>query len=103
MKLNNTAIAFVGACSVASATLMPAVNAGSVILDTFWSSGAEWKLKVKNNNTLRFNKNGNVKCSNSIANVAAFYGCVVGKVGEALADRTWEVLEGEFGSLTSPF
>ena len=91
MKLNNTAIAFVGACAVASATLMPAVNAGSKLLDTIQISGNEWKVKVKDNTTFRFNKNGSVKCSSS--NLADFMGCVTSKVGYGFYDQVFSAIE----------
>ena len=93
MKLNNTATAFVGAFALASATLMPAVNAGSKVLDTYQISGDEWKVKLKNNTTLRFNKNGSVKCSNNIADYVTFMGCVTGKVGYQYYDRVFSAIE----------
>ena len=82
MKLKKTVLAFAGSCALASATLMPAVNAGSKTLDTYVIDGNTWKLKLKDNSTLRFNKNGNVKCSYNLAAYAAFLGCVTSKVGD---------------------
>ena len=35
MKLKKTVLAFAGSCALASATFMPAVNAGTKTLDTY--------------------------------------------------------------------
>ena len=81
MKLKKSVMAFAGVCALASATLMPAVKAGSTTLLSKTISGTEWKVKLKDNATLRLNKNGNVKCSYSIVAYQSYMACVTGYMG----------------------
>ena len=93
MKLKKTAIALAGACALVSATLSPAVKAGSVELFSTTVSGVEWKVKLKNGSTLRLNKNGNVKCSYSIVEYADYMTCVTAKIGGTYYDDVWNAIK----------
>ena len=95
MKLKETAIALVGACALASATLMPAAKAGSVELLKTTISGTEWKVKLKDKSTLRLNKNGNVKCSYSIAAYTSYMTCVTGYMGSNYYSDIWDAIKSE--------
>ena len=46
--------------------------------------GTTWKLKMKNDQLLRLNKNGKVKCSTKIIFFPSFKACAIDKMGENL-------------------
>ena len=46
--------------------------------------GTTWKLKMKNDQLLRLNKNGKVKCSTKVIFFPSFKACAIDKMGESL-------------------
>ena len=95
MKLKKIVFAFAGSCALASASLMPVVNAGSRTLDIYFMDGNTWKLKLKDNTTLRLNKNGNVKCSFNVAAYSAFLGCATSKMGDDYYNDLYDAIRAE--------
>tara|TARA_B100000212_G_scaffold342213_1_gene328240 strand:+ start:675 stop:965 length:291 start_codon:yes stop_codon:yes gene_type:complete len=93
MKLKKSVLALAGALALASATLLPAANAGSVTLLEKTISGTNWKVKLKDGSTLRLNKNGNVKCSYSVVQYSAYLTCVTGYMGSNYYSDVWSAIK----------
>lgn len=57
--------------------------------------GKVWKLKMKNDQLLRLNKNGNVKCSYKIEYFPLFKTCAIQKMGNQLFRKTIQATLGK--------